>query len=224
MRSGGANAFARPASPVGMGDDPFPPVVETGRLRLSRLTFGAVDLRHLYRICSADPGIDEVTEHVTWEPHPTPAATRSFVADAVAAWDAGERATYVVRPREGEDGASDVAGVTELHAERDRRRARLGVWFRKRFWGRGYSGERAAALMALTFDVLDLDLVVVRHFVGNDRSRRAIERYVAAHGGRHEGRLRNEYAGDEVRDVRRYSVSRAEWAAATDGEAATFRW
>lgn len=208
-----------------MEDDPFPPVVETERLRLSRLTFGTVDLHRLYRICSADPGIEAVTEHVTWDPHPTPAATRSFVADAVAAWEAGERATYVVRPREGEDGAGEVAGVTELHGEWDRRRARLGVWFRRRFWGRGYSGERAAALMAVAFDVLGLDLVVVRHFVGNERSRRAIERYVERHGGRHEGRLRNEYAdADGVRDVHRYSVSREEWDAATDGAAATMRW
>ncbi|MFB6305103.1 MAG: GNAT family N-acetyltransferase [Haloferacaceae archaeon] len=207
-----------------MGDDLFPPVVETDRLRLSRLTFDAVDLYRLYEICSADPAIDEVTEHVTWEPHPTPAATREFVADATAAWDAGERATYVVRPREGEDGAGDVAGVTELHAEWDRRRARLGVWFRKRFWGRGYSGERAAALMDVAFDVLDLDLIVVRHFAGNEQSRRAIERYVEAHGGRHEGRLRNEYAGDDgPRDVHRYSVSREEWAA-TERTTASFRW
>lgn len=66
--------------------------------------------------------------------------------------------------------------------------------------------------MAVAFDRLDLEVVVARCFVENDRSRRAIETYVEAAGGRHEGRLRNDaFDGSEPRDVHRYAVTREEW-------------
>jgi RimJ/RimL family protein N-acetyltransferase len=86
------------------------------------------------------------------------------------------------------------------------------MWLRKPFWGRGYSGERAAALMELAFERLDLELVAVTHLVGNEKSRRAIEKYVEAHDGRHEGRLRNRDAtGEDPRDLHRYTVSAEEY-------------
>jgi len=85
---------------------------------------------------------------------------------------------------------------------------------RKPFWGRGYSGERAMALMKLAFDRLDLEIFSPAHFDGNENSRRAIEKYVDRVGGRYEGVLRNWVPdGDEVHDLRRYSVSQEEWQA-----------
>jgi RimJ/RimL family protein N-acetyltransferase len=190
----------------------FPASVTTERLRLKRLDASAVPLHDLYEVCAHDEGIDAVTEHVTWDPHAHPKETQEFVERAVEGWEAGEDATYVVRPREGEDGAGAFAGMAGLHPGWDRGRAELGTWLRRRFWGREYAGERAHALMAVAFGRLDLDVVVARCFVENDRSRRAIEKYVEAAGGRHEGQLRNDaFDGTGPRDVHRYSVAREEW-------------
>lgn len=192
----------------------FPAVVETDRLRLEGPPSERVDLLELYRVCSSDPAIDEVTRHVPWSPHATPKETKEFLDEAADSWEAGDGAVYAVRPRDGEAGAGELAGMTGLHPDWDRRTAGMGIWLRKRFWGRGYAGERAGALFYLAFERLDLDAVAVECAVDNDRSRRAVERYVEAHGGRFEGRLRNRLpVGDEVRDARRYSVSREEWAA-----------
>ncbi len=54
----------------------------------------------------------------------------------------------------------------------------------------------------------------------NDRSYRAVERYVERHGGRYEGRLRN-HAGryDGPTDHHRFSISQAEYRAAADTDA-----
>jgi len=54
----------------------------------------------------------------------------------------------------------------------------------------------------------------------NEKSRRAIEKYVEAHGGTYEGLIRNELVrdGDGPADVHRYSVTREEYGAATGGE------
>jgi RimJ/RimL family protein N-acetyltransferase len=155
-----------------------------------------------------------VTEHLTWDPHQTPKETKDFVDAREQARADGEGSEYVVRPKDGEDGAGEIAGMTGIDVDWDRRTATFGTWLRKRFWGRGYSGERAAALLDLAFDRLDLAVVVVDHFAGNEQSRRAIEKYVDRFGGDHDGLLRNWYpAGDEVRDVHRYSITREQWRA-----------
>jgi len=53
-----------PARRAGM----FPETIETDRLRLEPRWPENVDLDDCYRICASDPGIDEVTEYVTWDP------------------------------------------------------------------------------------------------------------------------------------------------------------
>jgi len=45
-----------------------PETIETDRLRLEPRWPENVDLDDCYRICASDPGIDEVTEYVTWDP------------------------------------------------------------------------------------------------------------------------------------------------------------
>ncbi|MFB6120116.1 MAG: GNAT family N-acetyltransferase [Halobacteriaceae archaeon] len=193
----------------------FPETIETERLRLRRLHPRTVDLFEFYDICASDPGIEDVTEHMPWSPHETVQETREFLRTAKRQWDEGEAAQFVIRPREGEDGAGDIAGATALALDWDQRLATLGIWLRKRFWGRGYSGERADALLAVAFDRLDLDVVAVTHLDGNERSRRAIEKYVERHGGRYEGHLRNSATTQDgaVVDEHRYTISQAEYRA-----------
>jgi RimJ/RimL family protein N-acetyltransferase len=200
----------------------FPPVVETERLRLERLD-ESVDARELYGVVSArtgDDGIGEVTEHVPWSPHRTVQETREFLDHAASQWTESQSAEYAVRPKAGEPGAGAFAGCCGLTCRWDRSVAEPGIWLRKPFWGRGYSGERARALVALAFDRLDLDVVRVGVAAANERSRRAVATYVAALGGREEGvRRRGLVIGpDDVRDEVCFSLTQAEWRDATDGE------
>ncbi|MFC4248848.1 GNAT family N-acetyltransferase [Natribaculum luteum] len=191
----------------------FPETIETDRLRLEAI-HDVVDPLEYYEICSADPDIDEVTTYLTWDPHETPKETLEFLETVAEKYENGDGGSYLIRPREGEDGAGEIAGDAGFDVDWDRQTMTLGVWLRKRFWGRGYSGERAAALMYLAFERLDLELVAVTAHVDNEKSNRAIERYTEAHGGGRDGLLRNWRVqdGDPV-DCYRYSVSREEWRA-----------
>ncbi|GAB3418747.1 hypothetical protein GCM10027435_19250 [Haloparvum alkalitolerans] len=197
----------------------FPETFETERLRFEPRWSERVDVHELYEICSSDPGIEEVTEYVSWSPHETPKETAEFLDRGRSKWDDREAAGYVLRPREGEDGAGEIAGTTGIALKWDRQTAVLGLWLRKRFWGRGYSGERAAALCELAFDRLDLEVVAVSHHPDNEQSERAIGKYVDRFGGRREGRLRNTLVDVDggVFDEVRYTISRSEWREATDG-------
>ncbi|GAB6880310.1 hypothetical protein JCM17823_25840 [Halorubrum gandharaense] len=196
----------------------FPETIETERLRLEPAWLERVDLDEFYRICSSDPDIEEVTEYVTWDPHETKKETLEFLEKGREKWEDHENAGYLVYPRDGEDGAGEIAGGAGLHLDWEKHTAVLGCWFRKRFWGRGYSGERAGALCEVAFEELDLDLVAVSHIDGNEKSKRAIEKYVDRLGGRREGLLRNHVVDldGEVHDAVRYSITEDEWRAATE--------
>lgn len=196
----------------------FPETIETERLRFEPRWPDRVDVHDLYGILSDDAGIEESTAYVTWDPHGTKKETLEFLERGRTQWDDGEAAGYVLYPRTGEDGADEIAGTTGLDVDWDRRTAALGIWLRKRFWGRGYSGERAAALCELAFDRLDLEVVSVSHHPDNEQSQRAIEKYVDRFGGRREGLLRNDltFMDDSVHDRVRYTISQDEWREATD--------
>jgi len=202
--------------------DLFPDRIETERLVLEAAATETVDPLALYEHTSEDaPHIDEITEHVTWDPHGTPKESAEFLELVTDERENGEGATYVVRPRPCEDGAGEFAGFTGIGVDWDARTATFGAWLRKPFWGRGYSGERAAALMDVAFDRLDLDAVVVCVHDGNEKSRTAVSRYVDAHGGHREGLLRNFEVNMDgsVADVHRFTVTAAEYRAATSDDA-----
>lgn len=196
----------------------FPVEMESDRLRYERVHPAGTDVFELYEAANETaPDIEETTRYLTWEPHRHPKETLEFVEHAGEQFDEGTGAHYVVRPREEEDDAGQFAGTTGLTVDWERRLGNLGIWLRPPFWGRGYSGERAARLLDLAFGRLDLAVVAVTHDPANERSRGAIEKYVERFGGRREGRLRNDLVVDgEARDSVRHSISRAEWAA-SDG-------
>jgi RimJ/RimL family protein N-acetyltransferase len=203
----------------------FPSRVVTDRLVFEPL-HESVDLDEFYRICSgrADDGdFTDVTRHVTWSPHEHPKETREFLDTVAERFETGDGGEYAIRPREGEDGAGEIAGVTGIGADWDRRLATFGTWLRRPFWGRGYSGERAAAFLEVAVEHLDLAVVEVSHEPANEQSRRAIEKYVEAHGGRREGRLRNYTAGRDGRitDQVRYTVAREEYRRAATPDVGT---
>ncbi|WP_435346314.1 GNAT family N-acetyltransferase [Haloarchaeobius sp. HRN-SO-5] len=205
----------------------FPRRIETDRLTMLPSTPEVLSPLDFYRVCSADPDIDEVTEHLTWEPHAHPKETLEFLRATSEGLESGDDAAYQVYvdpgdAPEGVDGPSPggpyadsdlvLAGGAGMGVDWDRRTGTLGTWLRKPFWGRGYSGERAAAFVALAFDRLDLEVVAVEHVAGNENSRRAIETYVERFGGWKEGALRN-WAFEEGEPVtqHRYSIAREEY-------------
>lgn len=150
-------------------------------------------------------------------PHETVKETHDYIDEGEQLWDDAEGAKYVIRPKAGEDGAGVIAGTTGLYPHWEKRYANLGILLDRRFWGRGYSGERADAMLELAFGRLDLELVVAAHIDGNEKSRRAIRKYVDRYDGQYEGLLRNWLSlDDSVADVHRYTISREEYLEAAE--------
>lgn len=98
----------------------FPERIETERLLFEPRTPENVDYLELYECCSDGHAIEEVTEHVTWEPHAHPRGSLEFLEGGVDGREEGTVADYVIRPRDGEPGAGELAGFSGLRIEWDR--------------------------------------------------------------------------------------------------------
>lgn len=191
----------------------FPGKIETERLHLERLCHENVDVLDYYRICSHhEEAIEEVTRYLPWNPHETVKETKDYIDSLERKWAEGTRAEYVIRSKEGEGDDGEIAGSAGLLCRWEKDLGVLAIWLRKPFWGRGYSGERAEALLEVAFNRLDLSVVAVPLHRDNEKSYEAVEKYVERHGGRYEGLLRN-HAGryDEPVDHHRFSISREEY-------------
>ena len=195
--------------------------LEAERLHLERLCHDTVDIFEYHEVRSRhEPDIEEVTEYLPWDPHGTVKETADYLDALEKEWANGTRTEYLIRPKEGEDGAGEIAGSGGLLVDWETRTGRPAIWLRKRFWGRGYSAERAAAVIELAFDRLDLDLVAIPVEDGNDNSRRAVEKYVESHGGGHDGLVRNSTVrlDGTVIDHYRYTVTSEQYRHTAGGE------
>lgn len=196
----------RPAADV---ETMFPETFSTDRLSFERFRRENLSATELYRVVGTESeSIEAETEYLPWEPVATVREAEKRIEAFEREWAERSRAEWVVRDEDGEG----VLGSTGIICQWEKDLAVLAIWLRKEYWGRGYSGERADALLEIAFDRLDFDVVGIPLHSENRNSFRAVGKYVERHGGRYEGVLRN-HAGryDEPVDHHRFSISQREY-------------
>lgn len=190
----------------------FPETLETESLMLEQFCEDHVDVFELYDLFRADAdGIEDVIEYVPQDPYRTPKEAAEDLAEFEDHWEDRAEAQYAVFADD------NLAGHTGIVLEWKRRSGRLGLILDSEYWGRGYARECAMALTELAFERLDLDLVAIGHETGNDRSMRAIEKYIESVGGQKDGVLRNwTPVGDDLLAHHRYTVTKEEYERTMD--------
>jgi len=162
----------------------------------------AADARRLLELAS-DP---EVTQWFSWGPYGALAQPAAYIASLPEKRERGELLDFLIV--HGEAGPIGVTGLSEL-AVRDRR-ATVGTWFGRDWWGSGANRESKALIAALAFRELGLDRLTAWANTRNGRSQVALERV----GFRREGVLRGWHRhGDAVHDVVVFGMVRADWEA-----------
>lgn len=208
----------------------FPETLETGSLVLGRFSPDHVDGFDLYDLFAEENDAAGVFEYVPQEPFATPRDARDWLRDATGEWEEGSHAKYAVYVCDGYDDGEDegdgqvgpeagetIAGVAALSPDWDRRKASLAVILAQPYWGRGYAGECAEVLAGVAFDGLDLEVATLSYDEGNERSKRAIEKFLDRFGGQYDGVRRNATPrGDEVVDAHDYGVTREQYRATVE--------
>ena len=152
---------------------------------------------------ASDP---EVTRWFSWGPYSSEAEARAYLARLAPQRERGEHLDLVIEHLEA--GPIGITGLGEL-AVRDRR-AVIGSWLGRTWWGTGANHEAKALMCHLAFAVLGLERVGAYSNVEHARSQRALERI----GFRREGVLRGYHRhGGRALDVVVFGFLRAEWEA-----------
>lgn len=159
------------------------------------------DAAVLFELAS-DP---QVTRFFSWGPYTRVEQPLAYIERLAGQRDRGEQLDMLIVHRD--DGPIGVTGLAEL-SRRDRR-AVVGTWLGRRWWGSGANDESKALIGRLAFDHLGLDRVGAYADVDNGRSQAALERI----GFVREGVLRGWHRhGDSVRDVALFSLLRDDFA------------
>ena len=171
----------------------------TLRVRIPR----AEDAVALYRLAS-DP---EVTRWFSWGPYASVDDALAYLARLPDERARGVQLDLVVEHvATGE--AVGIIGFSEI-ARRDRR-ATIGTWLGRSWWGTGANREAKALMCHLGFELLRLDRIGSYTNVDHARSQRALEKV----GFEREGVLRAFHRhGDAALDVVVYGLLRAGWEA-----------
>jgi len=155
----------------------------------------------------------EVTRFFSWGPYVRIEEPVAYIVGLVDRRERGEQLDLLIVHRE--DGPIGVVGLAEL-SRRDRR-AVIGTWLGRRWWGTGANREVKALMAHLAFAHLGFDRLGAYADVENRRSQAALARL----GFRQEGLLRRWHRhGDIAHDVHVYGLLREEWAASPLAEVA----
>jgi RimJ/RimL family protein N-acetyltransferase len=93
--------------------------------------------------------------------------------------------TFGISPK----GKNEIIGIIDLSdIDREDKKAEIGYWIGKRFWGRGLMTEAINLMAGFGFRELRLNKIYARIFEGNLASMKALEK----NNFLHEGILRNE--------------------------------
>jgi ribosomal-protein-alanine N-acetyltransferase len=146
----------------------------------------------------------DVTRFFSWGPYERLEEAEAYIARLPGERASGRHLDLVIEHRE--HGPIGVTGLGEWSL-RDRR-AVVGSWLGRPYWGTGANDEAKALVARLAFDLLGLDRVGAYAATGNPRSQRALTKL----GWVHEGTLRGFHRhGDAVHDVHVFGLLREEF-------------
>lgn len=171
------------------------PVLRSARLRARELRLS--DAPALNAIASSP----EVVRFV-WPPPPDVAATRRFIAHAIAERRAGRYLCYGIT----EALTGRLLGLFEVRRlQPDFFRVEVGLFIAPSHWRRGFCHEGGRLILAFLFDQVGACRIECRSAVTNVRARGALEKL----GFRREGRLRGAFVvGGRSLDQYLFSLTR----------------
>ncbi len=138
-------------------------------------------------------------------PHPYPkGGGKEFITSILKAEKNGKIAIFAITLKEN----NSLIGLINISGANTNKRAEVGYWIGKPFWGKGYGTEAAQAVIKYGFEVMEHNRIYALAFTDNPGSWRIMEKV----GMKHEGVLRQDAMRDERPvDLTCYAIVREEY-------------
>lgn len=170
------------------------PSIVTSRLHLRALV--NTDAKTVQRL-AGDAHIAAMTDNV---PHPyEDGMAEAWIEATSTMWLHGKSATFAVCLQE----TDELIGCCGLSIVQRHRRASLGYWVGRDFWGHGYCTEAAGAVVGFGFKELGLHRIFAMHLCKNPASGAVMRRI----GMKHEATLSDYVLKNNVfEDMELYTI------------------
>lgn len=178
----------------------MPPLITLNTPRLRLRPFALSDAADVQRLA----GDHDVASTTRLVPHPyEDGMAEQWLAAHQAEYDDEKSLTLAITERQ----EGHLIGSITLVLGLADKRAELGYWLGKPYWGQGYCPEAAQALMHWGFETLNLNRIFAHHLSRNPASGRVLQKI----GMQHEGRLReHNIKWGKFEDVDIYGILRSE--------------
>lgn len=177
------------------------PTLSTERLTLRKMLVGdCYDMNEYARRA-------DVTEYLTWSPHPSVDYTKEYLAYLSHHYTLGDFYDWALILKE-ENKMIGTCGFTRFSFPNDS--AEVGYVINPKYRGRGLAPEALGEVIRFGFSTIGLNRIEAKYIVGNEASRRVMEKV----GMRFEGVLRGGMKIKErYRDIGVCAVLAKEFAA-----------
>lgn len=142
-------------------------VLETERLKLRRIT--AADTDDMYDYSCRD----DVTRYLLWSPHPSRDHTRRYINSLQSAYRSGRFFDWGIEYKPDGRFVGTCGFVT---IDLDNNCAEIGYVINPHYQNMGIATEAVRAAIEFGFSELKLNRIEARYMVGNDASRRVMEK------------------------------------------------
>lgn len=179
-----------------------PPIPTLTTARLVLRPFALSDAADVQRLA----GDFEVATTTLTIPHPyEDGVAETWIGTHAERWASARHLTLAITTA-----ADGLVGAVGLQQRSPHRRAELGYWIAREFWGRGYATEAAAAVVAYGFRTLGLNKIDAHYLARNGASGRVMEKV----GMTLEGTLRQHIVKwEEPEDVVMYGILASDFEA-----------
>ena len=162
---------------------------------------------------------EEVTRYLLWYPHPDYDYTYRYIKQLQEQYKTGEFTDWgIILKSNGR--MIGTCGFTSFDVPNNR--GEIGYVLNPEYWGKGIAAEAACTVMRFGFGKLNLNRIEAKYIIGNDQSRRVMEKC----GMKFEGVLRQHMLikGD-YKDIGVCSILRGEFIASDPvAQAESMRW
>lgn len=156
------------------------PSIETDRLILRKLKVS--DFEDMYEYSKSD----EVTKYLLWRSHPDVQYTRDYLKYIQSRYRAGDFFDWALEHKESGK-MIGTCGFAKL--DYDNNSAEIGYVINPLFWHKGYASEAVKKVIDFGFHNLNLHRIEARYIVGNEFSRKVMEKCGMVFEGVHRSSL-----------------------------------
>ena len=173
------------------------PALETERLVLRKIKVS--DYSDMYEYsCN-----ERVTKYLLWRAHPDAKYTRDYLSYVQSQYRAGEFYDWALIHKD-TNKMIGTCGFAKLDI--DNNSAEIGYVINPDFWGKGYATEAVKRVIDFGFSELNLHRIEARYIVGNDISRRVMEKCGMIFT--HSDKTKRKFNSTEMCDILCYEIKK----------------